>query len=189
MHTYLATKKALVDTINKYSPYLNYAVTLTMKQRAKIHVRRFDNWDGEYNERWLKLNEEIAKETLKYFNARLTHYAYGKDARKTSTKYFSQPLVIAALEGVNGNKRLHFHLAVGNLPTKYLFEAHAMIKQAWDDCDFAYGQIKIDKLTNTYGWLDYIAKEESDGNANAICLNSINQPQNIQQLVVGRKLI
>jgi hypothetical protein len=78
---------------------------------------------------------------------------------------------------------MHIHAAVGNLPTKYLFEAHEWIRQAWADCDFAYGHIKIEKLTDTYGWLDYMAKETSVGNTNAFCINSIKQPQSIQQLV------
>lgn len=184
MQKHSTYRNGLVQTINQYSPYLSYAVTLTMKQRAKICVKRFDNWDGEYNERYVMLNEAIAHDTLNYFNARLTHYAYGKDARKTSTKHFSQPLVITALEGGNNSdKRLHWHLAVGNLPTIYLYEAHEWISKAWADCDFAYKQIKIDKLTDTYGWLDYMAKETSVGNTDAISINSIKQPQSIQQLV------
>jgi len=173
------TTAALVNTINQYSPYLSYAVTLTMKQRAKITVRRFDNWDGEYNVRYVGLTEEVAHQTLKYFNARLTHYAFGKQARKTSTKHYAQPLVIAALEGLDSDKRIHFHLAVGNLPTKYLFEAHAMISKAWADCDFGYKHIRISKLDNKYGWLDYMVKETTVGNTDAICISNINQPQSI----------
>lgn len=181
-------RQCLVDTVNIYSPYLNYAVTLTLKQRAKIRVKRFDNWDGEYNEFSVKLTEEIALDTINYFNARLTHYAYGKDARKTSTKHYSQPLVVSAIEGLNSDKRIHIHAAVGNLPTKYLFEAHEWISKAWADCDFAYKHIKIKKLTDTEGWLDYMAKEVSDGNTDAICINSIKEPQSIKQLVISRKL-
>jgi hypothetical protein len=47
----------------------------------------------------------------------------------------------------------------------------------------------IKKLTDTEGWLDYMAKEVSDGNTDAICINSIKQPQSIQQLVGNRKLL
>ena len=176
-------RNALVQTVNQYSPYLSYAVTLTMKQRAKIRVKRFDNWDAEYNERWVMLDEAIALDTLNYFNTRLAYYAYGKDAVKTSTKFYSQPLVIATLEGRENNKRLHWHLAIGNLPTIYLYKANEWISKAWADCDFAYKQIKIDKLTDACGWLDYMAKETSVGNMDAICINSIKQPQSIQQLV------
>lgn len=175
-------RSGLVQTINQYSPYLSYAVTLTMKQRAKIRVKRFDNWDGEYNERLVMLDEAIALDTLNYFNARFTYYAYGKDAVRNSTKFHSQPLVIATLERTKDG-RLHIHAAIGNLPTKYLFEVHDWISKAWADCDFAYKHIKIKKLSNTYGWLDYMAKETSVGNMDAICINSIKQPQSIQQLV------
>jgi hypothetical protein len=176
-------RNALVQTVNQYSPYLSYAVTLTMKQRAKIRVKRFDNWDAEYNERWVMLDEAIALDTLNYFNTRLAYYAYGKDAVKTTTKFYSQPLVIATLEGRENNKRLHWHLAIGNLPTIYLYKAHEWISKAWADCDFAYKQIKIKKLTDTYGWLDYMAKETNVGNMDAIAVDSIKEPQSIQQLV------
>jgi hypothetical protein len=183
MQTHLTYRNGLVATINKYSPYLNYAVTLTLKQRATIRVKRFDNWDGEFNEFSVKLTEDIALNTLNYFNARLTHYAYGKDARRTATKHYAQPLIISTIEGVASNKRIHIHAAIGNLPTKYLYEANEWISKAWADCDFAHKQIKINKLTDCYGWLDYMAKETSVGNLDAICIDSIKQPQSIQQLV------
>jgi hypothetical protein len=189
MQTNTKHRKGLVDTINIYSPHLTYAVTLTMKQRAKIRVKRFDNWDGEYNEFSVTLTEEIALNTFDYFSARLTHYAYGKDACKTSTKHYSKPLILSAIEGLNSDKRIHIHAAIGNLPTKYLFKANEWISKAWADCDFAQKHIKIKKLTDTYGWLHYMAKEVSDGNTDAICINSIKQPQSIQQLVGSRILL
>jgi hypothetical protein len=182
-------RTGLVDTVNQYAPYLDYAVTLTMKQHTKIKVRRFSNWDKEHNEFWVKLNEEIALDTLKYFNKRLTHYTHGKDALRHSTKNHAQPLVIATLEGMNTGKHLHWHLAVGNLNTTHLYEANELIAKAWQDCDFANKQMKISRLTNTYGWLDYMAKETSVGNTDAICINSINQPESIKQLVGNRKLL
>lgn len=179
MQTY---RNSLVQTVNIYSPFLTYAVTLTFKKKAKIRTRRFENWDGEYYERWVWLNEEIALDQLKYFNARLTYYAYGKDAVRTSTKFYSQPLVIATLERTKDG-RLHIHAAIGNLPTKYIYLAYEWISKAWADCDFAYRHIKIKKLDDTYGWLDYMAKETSIGNMDAICIDSIKQPQSIAQLV------
>lgn len=177
-----AYKHSLVKTVNIYSPFLTYAATLTMKKKAKIRTRRFENWDGEYYERWVWLNEEIALSELKYFNARLTHYAFGKDAVRTSTKFYSQPLVIATLERTK-DRRLHIHAAIGNLPTKYTYLAHEWISKAWADCDFAYRHIKIKKLDDTYGWLDYMAKETSAGNTDAICIDCIKQPKSIAQLV------
>ena len=183
MQTHLIQQRGLVDTLNIYSPYLTYAVTLTLKQRAKIRVKRFSNWDGEYNEFSVGLTEEITLQTIDYFNARLTHYVFGKDARKTSTKHYSHPLLITAIEGLNSDKRIHIHAAIGNLPTIYLYKAHEWISRAWADCDFAHKQIKIKKLTDSYGWLDYMAKEVGVGNTDAICINSIKQPQSIKQLV------
>ena len=182
MQTHTQYRQSLVEAVNIYSPYLSIGATLTMKKRAKIRTRRFDNWDGEYYERWVWLNEEIALSELKYFNARLTHYAYGKDAVRTSTKLYSQPLVIATLERTK-DRRLHIHAAIGNLATKYTYMAHEWISKAWADCDFAYRHINIKKLHNTYGWLDYMAKETSIGNMDAICIDGIKQPQSIAELV------
>jgi hypothetical protein len=183
MYKHIEYRHGLVETINKYAPYLTFAVTLTMKQSTKVKVRRFSNCDKEHNEFWVKLNEDIALDTLNYFNARLTHYTYGKEARKTSTKHYSQPLIISALEGGQTNKHLHWHLAVGNLATTNLYEANDLIARAWADCDFANREIKVKTLTNTYGWLDYMAKETSVGNIDAVRIDSIKQPQSIQQLV------
>jgi hypothetical protein len=189
MQTYNKQRSALVDTLNQYSPYLQYAVTFTLKQRAKVRVRRFENWDKEYNEFSVKLTEDIALNTFNYFVARLTHYAYGKDARRKSTKNHSQPLAIATIEGLENEKRIHIHAAIGNLPTIYTYKANEWISKAWNDCDFAYKQIKINRLTDTYNWLDYMAKETSIGNTNTICLDSIKQPQCIKELVGSRKLL
>lgn len=172
----------LVQTANVYSPYLQFAVTLTMKKKAKIRTKRFENWDGEYYERWVWLNDEIARSVLRYFNARLTYYVYGKDALKTSTKFHSQPLVIATFEKTKDG-RLHIHAAVGNLQTKYTYMAHEWVSKAWADCDFAYRHIRTKKLHDTYGWLDYMAKETSAGNMDAICIECIKQPQSIAKLV------
>jgi len=91
-------RHGLVETFNHYTRHLQYAVTLTFKKKALIRTKRFDNWDKEYYERWVWLNEEIAHSELKYFNARFTHYVYGKDAVRTSTKHHAQPLVIATFE-------------------------------------------------------------------------------------------
>ena len=182
MQTFNIQRRALVDTVNVYSSYLTYAATLTLKQRAKVRVRRFDNWDKEYNEFSVQLTEEIALNTFNYFVARLTHYAYGKNARRKSNKHYAQPLVIATLERTKDG-RLHIHAAIGNLPKKYTYLAHEWISKAWADCDFAYRHIKIKKLDDTYGWIDYMAKETSIGNMDAICIDSIKQPQSIQQLV------
>jgi hypothetical protein len=189
MQTFNIQRKALVDTVNVYSPYLNYAATFTLKQRAKVRVRRFDNWDKEYNEFTVQLTEEIALNTYNYFVARLTHYAYGKDARRNCTKHYAQPLVIATIEGLNSDKRIHIHAAIGNLPTKYTYEANEWIAKAWADCDFAHKHIKLKKLTDTYNWLDYMAKETSVGNTNAICIDSIKEPNSIKELVGNRKLL
>ena len=189
MQTKQTIRNALVSTISAYSQYLNYAVTLTLKQRAKVKVQRFENYNGEYNEFYVQLTEDIALNTLNYFNARLTHYAYGKAARKNISRHYSQPLVIATLEGKAVDKRLHLHLAIGNLPTQYTHIANEWISKAWEDCDFAYKQKTVRKLTDTYGWLDYMAKETNIGNEDVFCIANINEPQSIKELVGSRKLL
>lgn len=182
MHKLTIHRRGIVETVGVYAEHLTYAATLTLKKKAFIRTKRFDNWDGEYYERWVWLNEEIALDTLKYFNARLTYYAYGKDAVRTSTKQHAQPLVIATLERTKDG-RLHIHAAIGNLPTKYTYMAHEWISKAWADCDFAYRHINIKKIHDTYGWLDYMAKETTIGNMDTICINYIKQPQSIAKLV------
>ena len=166
-------RKAYVKTMSHYSPYLTHAVTLTFKAKALIKPQVF-NKCSEYKE-WRFLNEEIAEASIRYFYARLSYIAFGKNSKKNSTKAHSKPLMIASIEQGHIKKRLHAHLVIGNLPRD--IDICNSIQRAWFDCDFAYKQINIKPLFNAEGWLTYISKEVDIGNIDALRVQSICEPQ------------
>ncbi|MBT8573180.1 hypothetical protein G6699_06300 [Polynucleobacter paneuropaeus] len=191
-----ALRGAYVNIISHYSPHITHAVTLTFKARALINPQDFskcnipknDIWglckryqpQYQWNARsdlreWRYLNEEVAESTLRYFYSRLSFLAFGKDAKRISTKDFSKPLMIASIEGAATGRRLHAHLAIGNLPKN--IDIRNTIERAWFSCDFANKQINITPLSNRFGWLTYISKEINLGRVDALRVQSIREPQ------------
>lgn len=185
-----------MHTMSHYSPYLTHAVTLTFKTRALISPQDFSKCDAPKNDvwrsckryhsqyqwdaqpdlrEWRYLNEEVAESTLRYFYSRLSFLAFGKDTKRTSTKAFSRPLMIASIEGASKGRRLHAHLAIGNLPSH--IDIRNTIERAWFSCDFANRQIKIAALGSKAGWLSYISKELNLGRVDALKIQSIREPQ------------
>ncbi len=190
-------KQAYTQTINQYNPRLTHAVTVTFKTRAYVLPKTYQkctqnqnnvfisaqkyqpekwNWgDKKVLGEWKWLNEEVAEDTLRYFYSKLAYMAFGKDTKRTTTKAYSQPLILTSIEGLYSDKRLHAHLAIGNLPQN--IDIRNTIERAWRSCDFAHKSIVIKPLTYTYGWLDYITKEANVGNVDALRIQSIKQPQ------------
>ena len=190
-------KQAYVETINKFSPRLTHAVTVTFKTRAYVLPISYQkctqiknntfvtaqkyqpkSWNWESKKvlgDWRWLSEEVAESTLDYFYAKLAYMAFGKDTKRITTKAYSKPTMITSIEGLYSDKRIHAHLAIGNLP-QYI-DIRNTIERAWWACDFAHKSIVIKPLSNTYGWLDYITKEANVGNVDALRIQSIKQPQ------------
>lgn len=188
---------AYADVLSGYIPHLQYAVTLTFKAKALIPIgdkprltpskdcvwalcRRYYpqyQWNDEpvYRE-WRYLNESIAQSTLRYFYARLTHLIFGKDSKRTSTRNYSKPLMIVSIEGLGArsHKRIHAHLAIGNLPPH--IDIRNMVEIAWYQCDFAYRQLSVKPITHAAGWLEYLCKEMDFDNCDALQLQSIYEP-------------
>jgi len=184
-----------VEVLNRFSPHLTHAVTLTFKKRAFIQPKTFEKcvegqsdiwvwcernqpqykWNNQVKQGfWCSLNEQIAEDTIRYFYSKLSFIAFGKDSKRTSTKSYSQPLMITSFEG-GDRKRLHAHLAIGNLPAH--LDVRNAVERAWFACDFGHKQIKIKPLTNTHGWLNYITKEMNIGHIDTLNIQSIREPQ------------
>ena len=190
-------KHEYVDLISQYNPHLTHAVTVTFKTRAYVLPKTYqkctqntnnvfvsaqkyqpERWkwtDKQVLGDWKWLNEEVAEDTLRYFYSKLAFMAFGKDTKRTTTKAYSAPLMLTSIEGLYSDKRIHAHLAIGNLPKN--IDVRNTIERAWHSCDFAHKSIVIKPLTYTYGWLDYITKEANVGNVEALRIQSIKQPQ------------
>lgn len=173
-----ALRHGLSKTLEPLYTRLKYAVTLTMKRAAIIAHKNAQYKHKAY------LTESVAKDQLKYFIKRLTHYAYGADAKRKSTRDNCIPIVVPSLEGdrsfIDRDKRMHWHLAIGNLPDMTFAEAGALISKAWKDCDFAYQQIFIREIYNVDGWIKYMTKGLLFGDTGVIEFDCLSYPKSFE---------
>ena len=174
------------NLIYPYASHIQYAVTLTLKMRAKVSVKRFENYDeGGCYEYWVGLNEEILKSTIKRFNARLTAKLFGNAAKHKNKQAWASPLVITVIEGERdckrNGKRPHLHLAIGNVPEQKQAHIGNIVKQAWSECDFGYKQTDIQRVYGEYGWLNYITKDTGYTEMDTLDVTDLKVPEFIQQ--------
>jgi hypothetical protein len=169
--------------IAPYSPYVQFAVTLTLKQVAKIRVPRFDNYGDDYYEFWQKLDDSTLDSTIKHFTKKLTKAIYGNHSKHKNKQDWARPLVIVAVEGKNNYKLTHLHLAIGNIPNTHtgIFAHHA--QAAFERCDFANKHMCVKPVYDGAGWLGYITKEVGYSNTNALDVVSSCIPPFIQRRI------
>ena len=166
-----------------YSPYVQFAVTLTLKQTAKIRVPRFDNYGDECFEFFVRLDDSKLDSTIKHFTKKLTKAVYGNHSKHMNKKNYALPLVIAAVEGKNNHKRTHLHLAIGNIPSTHLDNFASHVQAAFERCDFANKQLCVKPVHDGMGWLGYITKEVGYSNMDALDVVSSCIPPFIQQRI------
>lgn len=152
-------QSAYRQCIAPYASHLQIAVTLTLKQGAKIKVPRFENDSSDHYAYWVKLNDDVLNSTIKYFTALLTAALYGNASKHKNKAAWARPLVLVAVEGRKSDKRTHLHLAIGNIPEAKMDTIEDVILAAWKRCDFGYKRNEVKPLTNAYGWLSYMTKE------------------------------
>ncbi|MBK1683692.1 hypothetical protein [Rhodoferax fermentans] len=176
-------QQAYRQFIAPYSLYLQVAATFTLKQRAKIKVKRFENYGNETYEFWQNLSEDILHNQIHHFTARLTSLVYGNKRKNKKYAQTARPLVIVSIEGRNVAKRTHLHLAIGNIPNEKMENIEELIIKAWEGCDFAYKKNETKLLNGPYGWLSYITKEVGYTDNDALDIVSSTIPQFIQQSI------
>jgi hypothetical protein len=176
-------QQAYRQYLEPYSPYIQFAVTLTLKQTAKISVKRFDNHGDERFEYWHHLDHSMLDSTIKHFTKKLTKAIYGNHSQHPNKQNWAQPLVITAVEGKNNHKRTHLHLAIGNIPSTHLGNFAHHVQTAFARCDFAHKQICVKPVHDSFGWLGYITKEVGYSNWDALDVVSSCIPPYIQQRI------
>lgn len=176
-------QNAYRELAHRYGPYLTTAATLTLKKCASIRVRRFENDSSEIFEFRQYLTDQTIRSTAHRFEARLTHYLYGNQSKHANKKHWAKPLLLVAVEGRNTHKRPHFHVAVGNVPVDKQASIDTLIAKAWHDCDFAYDEVRVEPLTNSFGWLNYMTKEVGYTDNDAFAVEHICIPEIIQQSI------
>jgi hypothetical protein len=176
-------QEAYRQYITPYSQYIQFAVTLTLKQSALIRVRRFENYGNERYEFREYMDEDKLNSTIRFFTAQLTNELYGNLAKHKNKQDWARPLVIVAVEGRNTNKRMHLHLAIGNIPTSHIGNIAQHTQAAFIRCDFANKQLCVKEVTSAFGWLGYITKEVGYTDNDALDIVSSTIPPFIQSSI------
>ena len=185
MHTTsqrIQLQRSYQSFLQPYQPFFQFALTLTLKQRAKVKTKRVDGSD-EYFERWVGLSDETLDSTIKRFNARLTHALYGNQAKHKNKRDWARPLLITATEGKCSTKRTHLHCALGNVPQHCMPRINQIVALAWSECDFGYKEIDVQVIYSAAGWRDYMTKEIGYVNNDALDITHAFIPQIIQQSI------
>ena len=176
-------QQAYRQHIAPYSRYVQYAVTITLKQSAVIRVRRFENYGDECYEFRAHLDEDKLRSTIRFFTALLTNELYGNKSKHKNKQDWARPLVIVAVEGRNTHKLTHLHLAIGNIPTTHIGNIAHHTQAAFERCDFANKQLCVKPVTDGIGWLGYITKEVGYTDNDALDIVSSTIPPFIQQSI------
>jgi virulence-associated protein VapD len=192
MKNKIELQQGYIDLMKEHSSWMKYAITFTFKSSVFIENKDYASkensiWTDLQRKmpmyRWQEkerightayLNDETIDKTIDYFYARLTHRAYGKDSYRTSTRDYSRPVLITTKEGgANTNKRSHIHGVIGHLPNTV--NGRDIIDYAWNDTDFG-GSIKVKRIYDLDGWLEYITKEVKSGNDTTLQVDRIRKP-------------
>ncbi len=152
-------QQAYRQHIAPYAEWVQIAATLTLKTSAKIRVKRYQNYGSDCYEFLEHLDEEKLSSRITYFTALLKHELYGNLAKHKNKQQWATPLIVAATEGRNTHKRVHIHLAIGNIPKEKLGNIQNHIESAFQRCDFANKQSCVKHVSSSIGWLGYITKE------------------------------
>jgi len=150
----IAVKDFAMSIADKYP----VALTLTIKQ-----TQRIKNANGVFVK---KMNEQDCEWIAKRFTQKLNREVFGKrgaEKRGNALKYF------AVIEGGGfTGKNLHLHMAIGNLPAHVKFEdLDTLVCNAKKYVEGIDEQHKV-ALATDCGWMDYITKEVSKSNSDAV---------------------
>jgi hypothetical protein len=134
------------------SHHIKWAVTLQTNLIPNRYARERENQ-----------NEALAND-FRWFSNRLNYCYYGKASRNKPEMY--SLLLLPIVEGwtfsPNGERTLHFHVGVGNIPsgTKHT-ELRTKIHEAW--LKTTHARDDIDMRPADSGFIDYIIKDLEKG--------------------------
>ena len=172
-------QEAYKQVLRPYFHHLQFAVTLTLKQAAKISTP-YTSHAGVYT-RWVRLDEDTTRSTLRRFTALLRRRCFGHAARHASKQSWAAPLAIYTVEGRNTHKRTHIHAALGNIPERHVTSIPSIVETAWLSCDFGYREFDIQPISGAEGWIGYITKELGYTDNDCVDVVSMTIPPFIQR--------
>ncbi|MFY3094003.1 hypothetical protein ACOTHT_20035 [Achromobacter xylosoxidans] len=141
--------------LNRYATFASYFLTLTMR-------------DG--------VGERAAFAAIRIFIARLNYAVHGRRSRKAKTRDKCQIVAIPVIEGLSGNKRVHAHVMLGNIPGRTLEQVRTLVERMWDTVPNAQPRIDLEAITDAEGTAFYMAKEVGFCNDDAVGWNIASIP-------------
>ena len=135
---------------NRISTEYPIALTLTLKQHLEIK-----NANGMY---YKKLDKDDIRRIVRHFQHKLNKQVFGSSAKRygKSLKY------LAVIEGERTYKKLHLHMAIGDLPTHVKYnEIDGLVCNAKLSVEGLNTQHKVE-IAGDSGWMtQYLLKELS----------------------------
>jgi hypothetical protein len=188
-------KDAYCEMLKKYAPYVTTAATLTFKASDMIVINK-RNKSKKYDLNDLPESSDLPEfrfraylddykitSSLTYFTSRMNHYCFGKASTRVKTRDESRLLILFFIEGDGIRKHKHVHVAIGNIPDKYVHCIEHIIKKAWSECDFSNSQQDVRPAYNAQGWLNYELKEVGYGNTDVFNVVHSCIPRSIENSV------
>ena len=163
--------------LERYSIWTTHVVTLTLLDR-KAGTKVIDRgWaKGAINNYETELTEAKARSSIRYFIEALNYKLYKKKTRKNKTKQCCRIVALPILEGATGNKRMHFHVLLGNLPAESLENLEQTIQEVWAGTKWGMARMDLKEIYDADGIAHYLAKEVGFRNNEAVCWQEASIP-------------
>jgi len=140
-------KQATRDWLRGLHTQYPLALTLTLKQSITIK-----NNNGVFIQ---KLDRDECRRIARRFTHKLNQQIFGSRGAKKHEKGLKYLIVV---EGERTNKRLHLHMAIGNLPSHVKFnEFDGLVQNAKAKVEWLDEEHKVDIVDS--GWMEYLTKE------------------------------
>jgi hypothetical protein len=142
----------------------------SLAQYALTLQTRLAMTKSETTSAWSKIDQ--ARMSILQFRQRMNQTICGKAWRRFPE---SRPIFVPALEGTQeqygGSKTLHWHVLLGNLPSRIDFEQlSALSRKSWGRTEAGVDDIVIKPLDTQHWakWAGYMMKETRQGNIDCI---------------------
>jgi len=131
----------------RYAGFASHMLTLTME-------------DG--------ISSSKARSSIRYFIKYLNWEMYGRKTQKEKTRSKCQIIAIPAIEGLMGQKRIHAHIVIGNIPTAKWKTLEMSIREVWKSTKYSMDRMCLDPLHDADGAAFYLCKEVGFINDDAV---------------------
>jgi len=163
-------KTQLLRWMCQFNSELDYAVTLTL-QPEKVNYLISKGFATNKADLIVKL-----KQSMRYFTNRLNRIFY----KASANRHCKTSLVIPVIEGISGDKRLHYHLAISTPVRFTLLAISEIIEREWAKTYLGGHEVVVKEYTST-GWLGYITKEATKPTVDNVDWDNVKIPYALLQ--------